>query len=174
MAGTVLAHQQVDCEVLDEEARLVLQALLIKRVQDRMAGAIGGGTSAVGHVALGVFGRVPAKAALVDRPGLGSAEWHAEMLELDDRRNRLAAHIFDRVLVAEPVGAPDRVEHVPAPIVLFDVAERGTDAALRCHRVTACRIDLADAGGIEPRRDHMPNVARNPAPPAPRTTTSKE
>src|SRR6516162_2875834 len=154
MAGTVLAHQQVDCEVLDEEARLVLQALLIKRVQDRMAGAIGGGTSAVGHVALGVFSRVPAKAALVDRPGLGSAEWHAEMLELDDRRNRLATHIFNRVLVAEPVGAPDRVEHVPAPIVLFHIAKCGTDAALRGDGVTAGREHLGDAGGVESGRNH--------------------
>ena len=76
------------------------------------------------------------------------------MLKLDDRGNRLAAHVFDRVLVAEPVGAPDRVVHVPAPIVLFHVAERRTDAALRGDRVTACREDLGDAGGIQPRRDH--------------------
>jgi hypothetical protein len=50
----------------------------------------------------------------IDRPGLGAAERHAEMLKLDDRGNRLAAHEFDRILVAKPVGAPDRVVHVPA------------------------------------------------------------
>ena len=69
------------------------------------------------------------------------------MLKLDDRGNRLAAHVFNRILVAEPVGAPDRVVHVPAPIVLFHVSERRADAALRGDRVTARRKDLGDAGG---------------------------
>ena len=138
-AGAVLVHQQVDGEILDEEARLVLEALLVERVQDRVAGAIRGGAGPIGHVALGIFGRVPAEAALIDRAGLGAAERHAEMLELDDRRDRLAAHVFDRVLVAEPVGAPDRVEHVPAPIVLFHIAERRADAALRGDGVAARR-----------------------------------
>ena len=45
---------------------------------------------------------------LLGDAGLGAAERHAEMLELDDRRDRLAAQVFDRVLVAEPVGTPDR------------------------------------------------------------------
>jgi hypothetical protein len=128
--------------------------LLVERVQDRMAGAVRGGARTVGHIALGIFGRVPAKASLIDRPGLGAAERHAEMLELDDRQDRLAAHVFDCVLIAEPVGAPDRVEHVPAPIVLFHVAERGADAALRRDRVTAGRENFGDARRVQPRRDH--------------------
>src|SRR5580692_4871763 len=153
-AGAILVHQQVDCEILDKETRLVLEALLVERVQDRVAGAVRGGAGTIGHVALGIFGRVPAKAALIDRPGLGTAERHAEMLELDDRRDRLAAQVFDRVLIAEPVGTPDRIEHVPAPIVVFHIAERRTDAALRGDRVAAGREHLGDAGGVEPRRDH--------------------
>src|SRR5258708_10545460 len=76
------------------------------------------------------------------------------MFELDDRRDRLTAHILDRTVVPEPVGAPDRVVDVPAPIVLFHVAERRADAALRGNRVAACRKDLGDAGGVQPRRDH--------------------
>ena len=42
-AAAVLVHQQVDGKILDEEARLVLEALLVERVQDRVAGAVGGG-----------------------------------------------------------------------------------------------------------------------------------
>jgi hypothetical protein len=97
---------------------------------------------------LAYFGRVPAKTTLIDRARLGAAERHAEMLELDDRRDRLAAQVFDRVLIAEPVGAPDRIEHVPTPVVLLHVAECGADATLRCDRVAASREDFGDAGGV--------------------------
>ena len=138
-ADAVLVHQQVDGEILDEEARPVLEALLIERVQDGMAGAIRGGAGAIRHVALRILGRVPAEAALIDLAGFGAAERHAQMLELDDRSDRLAAHVRDRILVAEPVGAPDGVEHVPAPVVLLHVAQRGADAALRRDRVAARR-----------------------------------
>jgi hypothetical protein len=73
-ARAVIVHQQVDGEILDKEARLVLEALLVESVQDRVAGAVRGGAGTVGHIALGIFGRVPAKAALIDRARLGAAE----------------------------------------------------------------------------------------------------
>src|SRR6202045_966967 len=132
----------------------MLNALLVECVQYGMTGAVGSGACPISHIPFGIFGRVPAKAALIDRSGLGAAEGHAEMLKLDDRRNRLAAHVFYRLLVAEPVGAPDRGVHVPAPIVLFHVSERRANATLRGDRVTARRKDLRDAGGAEPCRNH--------------------
>src|SRR3974377_538472 len=49
---------------------------------------------------------------------------------------------------------PDSIEKVPAPVVLFHIAERRTDAALRCNGVAAGWEHLGDAGGIEPRCDH--------------------
>ena len=153
-ADAILVHQQVESEILDEEARLVLQALLVERVQDRVAGAIRRGAGPIRHVALGIFRRVAAEPPLVDLAGIGTAERHAQMLELDDRMDRLAAHICDRVLVAEPIGAPDRVEHVPAPIVFLDIAERGADPALRGDGVAARRKDLGDAGRVQTGRDH--------------------
>ena len=61
------------------------------------------------------------------------------MLELVDDLRRHLAHVLDRVLVAEPVRALDRVVHVPEPVVLGHVAERGADAALRRDRVRARR-----------------------------------
>ena len=73
------------------------------------------------------------------------------MFEFVHRGRRVAAQIFDRVLVAEPVGALDRVVHVPAPVVLAHVAECGRDAALRRHGMRARREHFGDAGGAQSR-----------------------
>ena len=45
-ADAFLVHDQVEREIFDEELRVVLQALLIQRVQDGVAGAVGGGAGA--------------------------------------------------------------------------------------------------------------------------------
>ena len=154
LAGAVLVHQQVEGEILDEEARLVLEALLVERVQDGVAGAIRRGAGPIGHVALRIFGRVATEPALIDLASLGAAERHAQMLEFDDRVDRLAAHIGDGVLVPEPVGASYGIEHVPAPVVILHIAQRRADAALRRDRVAARGKDLGDAGRVQAGRDH--------------------
>ena len=163
-AGAFLVHDQVEREILDEELHLMLQRLLIQRVQDGVARAVGGGAGAVGR-RLAVFLHVAAKRALIDAAILGAGERNAEMLQLVDRRHRFAAHILDAVLVAEPVRPLDGVVHMPAPIVLAHVAERGPDAALRRHGVRAGREYLGDASGLQPRRPHperrpQPGAAR--------------
>ena len=58
---------------------------------------------------------------------------------------RFLAHELDRVLVAQPVGALDRVVEMKAPVVLAHVAERRADAALRRDGVAARREHLGDA-----------------------------
>ena len=90
-----------------------------------------------------------AERALVDLAVLGARERHAVVLELDHGRDRLAAHVLDRVLVAEPVGTLDGVVEVVAPVVLAHVAERGRDAALRRHGVRARREHLGDARRLQ-------------------------
>ena len=122
------------------------QRLLVQRVQDRVAGAVGGGAGAL-RGALAVVRGHAAERTLVDLAVLGPAERHALVLQLDDRGDRLAAHVFDRVLVAQPVAALDGVVEMEAPVVLAHVAERGGDAALGRHGMAAGREDLADAGG---------------------------
>ena len=129
---------------------LVAQRLAVERVQHGVAGAVGGGAGAL-RGALAEVRRHAAERALVDLAVLGARERHAPMLELVDGGGRVAAEIFDRVLVAEPVRALDRVVHVPAPVVRAHVAERGGDAALRRHGVRAGRKDLGDAGGPQAR-----------------------
>ena len=109
---------------------------------------------------LAVLRHVAAERALVDLALLGAAERHAEMFQLVDRRDRLAAHVFDGVLVAEPVRPLDGVVHVPAPVVLAHVAERGADAALRRHGVAARREHLGDAGGLQAGGAHAEGGAQ--------------
>src|SRR3546814_6182237 len=80
-----------------------------------------------------------AERALVDRPFQIAAERNAGMFKLDHRGGRLAHHIFDRVLVAEPVRALDRVVHVPGPVIRRVVAKACCDAALRRDGMAARR-----------------------------------
>ena len=85
-----------------------------------------------------------AEGTLVDLAVLQAVERHAHVLELDDHLDRAPAHVLDRVLVAEVVGALDRVVHVPVPVVLGRVGERRGDAALRGDGVRAGRKHLRE------------------------------
>ena len=101
-----------------------LQRLSVERVQDGVAGAVGGGAGALGDP-LAEIGRHAAEWTLIDLAGFGARERHAPMVQFVNRGGSVAAQIFDRVLVAEPVRTLDGVVHVPAPIVGTHVAERG-------------------------------------------------
>ncbi len=149
-AGALLVSDQIESEILDEKLCIIAHALLIERVDDRVTRPVGGGAGAHRRVALAVVLHLAAERALIDPPVLGARKRHAKMLELDDRGDRVATHVFDRVLVAEPVRAFDRVVHVPTPIVLVHISERGADPALRRHGVATGREDFADASSLEP------------------------
>ena len=64
------------------------------------------------------------------------------MLQLQDNFGGVAAHVLDRILVAEPVGALDGVVHVPLPGVVRHVGQRRSNPAL-------CR------DGVAARREHL-------------------
>ena len=148
-AGAVL-HDQVEGEILDEELGRMAQRLPVERVQHGVAGAVRRRAGAL-RDALAEMGGHAAEGALIDLAVLGARERQAVVVELVDRRRRLAHQIFDGVLVAEPVRPLDGVVHVPAPVVLAHVAERGGDAALGGDRVRAGGEDLGDAGGLQAR-----------------------
>jgi len=133
---------------LDEEVGARLDVLLVQRVQHRVAGAVGRGAGAL-HGLLAVVGGVAAEGALVDRAVGVAVEGHAHVLELVHHLGCFAAHEFDRVLVAQPVTALDGVVEVVVPVVLGHVAERGTDAALRRHRVAARGEHLGQHGHVQ-------------------------
>ena len=147
-ADALVVHDQVDGEELDVEFGRVAQRLAVHRVQHGVAGAVGGGAGAL-RLALAVVQRHAAERALIDLAVLGARERHAPMLELVDRLGRVAHHVFDGVLVAEPVRPLDGVVHVPAPVVRMHVAERSRNAALRRDRMRAGRKHLGDAGGAQ-------------------------
>ena len=144
-------HDQVKGEILDEEFRLVAQRLAIKRVQHGVPRAVGRRTGALRRRAIAEILHHAAERPLVDPPVLGARKRHAEMLELVNRGGRLAAEIFNGILVAQPVRALHRVIHVPAPVIGPHVAKRSRDPALGCHRVRARRENLRDAGGFQSR-----------------------
>ena len=149
-ADTVL-HDQIDREVFDEEISVVLQALLIERVEHGMAGAVGRGAGALDRRSFAHVLHVPAKGPLIDRAIGVAAERHAGVLQFIDRGRCFTHHIFDRVLIAQPVRTLDGIEHVPGPVIGRIVLEACRDPALRGNGVAAGGEDLGDAGGFQPR-----------------------
>ena len=128
---------------LVEEVDVVLDALLIERLHDHVPGAVGGVAGALDRTLAEVAG-VAAEAALV-HPAVGRAvEGQAHVLELEHRVDGFAREHLGRVLIDEIVAAFDGVEHVPFPVVFFDVAESRADATLSGAGVGARRIELAD------------------------------
>ena len=147
-AGAVGIHDQIEREVFDEELRVVLERLLIQRVQHGVAGAVRRGAGAL-RGAFAVMRGHAAERTLIDLARVGAAERHAVVFEFDHGGGRVLAHVFDRVLVAEPVGAFDGVVKMEAPVVLAHVAERGGNAALRRDGVRARREHFGQARGVQ-------------------------
>jgi flavin-dependent dehydrogenase len=123
------AHQQVEDVELVVELDALLGAVLVERLQDHVAGAVGGEARAADR-GLTVVAGVAAEPTLVDLALRGAVERQPHLLEVDDRVDRLAAHDLGSVLVDEVVAALDGVEGVPLPVVLLDVGEGGAHAAL--------------------------------------------
>ena len=147
---TPALHDEVQREIFYVEVGVVLQALLVERVEHGVAGAVGGGAGALHRRARAHILHVSPERALIDGAVLIAAERDAGMFQLDHRGRRLAHHIFDRVLIAEPVRSLDGVVHVPRPVIGRVVAERCGDPALRRHGMRAGGEDLGDTGGLQP------------------------
>ena len=141
----VLIADQIQRHPFDEEVGLGLDVALIQRVQQRVTGTVGGGASAL-HRLLAVVRRMAAKRTLVDGAVGVAVKRHAEVFQFIDHVRRLAAHEFDRVLVAEPVGTLDGVVEVIVPIVFAHVAQRSTDTTLRRNGVRAGGEHLGQHG----------------------------
>ncbi len=139
---------EVERHPFDEELRARAHVALVERVQHRVAGSVRRRARAL-HGRFTEVGHVSAERTLVDGAVGIAVERHAEVLELVDDLRRHLAHVFDRVLVAQPVGPLDRVVHVPVPVVGGHVAERRADAALRRHRVRARREHLGQHGDAQ-------------------------
>ena len=130
------------------------QGLRVKRVQNSVAGAVCRGAGALGGGAFAIFRRHAAEGALIDFAFFGAAEGHAVMFKLDNGIGRVFAHIFDGVLVTQPVGAFDGIIEMPAPVIGPHIAERGRNAALRRHGVRTGGEYFGEACGRKPLFGH--------------------
>ena len=60
------------------------------------------------------------------------------MLQLKNCIGGFFTHVFDSILISEPISTLNGVIHVPPPIVFTHITKCGADATLRCHSVTSC------------------------------------
>src|SRR4051794_25375640 len=133
IAGLVLHERGDEPLLVAVDGPVVLHQLLVEDMQQRLAGDV---SDVVGARRGGAAERARAELAL------GTAvEGDALVLEPQHLARGLLAHDLDRVLVAEVVGALDRVERVRLPRVVG--VERGVDAARGRVGVRSNRVDLA-------------------------------
>src|SRR3546814_15941784 len=94
-----------------------------------MTGTVGRGTGAL-YWFFAEVGRMAAKRTLVNRTIGITVERHAKVFEFVNRIGSFAAHEFDSVLVAEPVGTLDGIVPMPIPVVFAHVSQGSADATL--------------------------------------------
>jgi len=138
----------------------MLEALTIQRVQHRMARAVSGGTGALHRRALAKFGGMAAKRTLVNLAFFGARKRHPVMLQLIDRLGRLTRQIFHCVGITEPVGALDRIIHMPLPAIGAHIAERCGNTALCCYRMGTCGKHLGHTSRAQPLLGHAQRGAQ--------------
>ena len=151
--AALIVCDEVECEILDEELRTAAHRLPIERVQYGVSSTVGRGTASPHGWPLAVVGIVTAEWTLIDLPVIGTGERHAVVLKLIDRRRRIPAQVLDCILVTEPIGALDRVIHMPTPVVGTLVSKGGCDTALRRHGVGAGWKHLCYACRAQSRLD---------------------
>ena len=95
-----------------------------------MTGAIGGVTGASDRFAGYIVG-VTAEVTLQDAAFGRAVKRQAHVFEFKHRINRLIAHEFDGILIAEIIRAFYRVIRVPFRMIFLGIAECCADAALR-------------------------------------------
>ena len=134
--AAVLVDDELPGEELLVDLDVALDELLVEHLDQDVPRDVGGVDRA--RRAGGAEG------ALREPAVVRAREHRAPVLELVDVAGRLAAEDLDRVLVAEVVGALDRVEGVRLGAVLAGVPERRVDAALGRAGVAAGRMELRD------------------------------
>ena len=101
-ARAVIIHDQIKGNIFDKELGFMLQALLIQGMEHRVTGTVSRGTGPFNR-RLTVITGVTTKRALVDFAIFGARKRHAVMFKFMNSRHRIAAHIFDCVLITQPV-----------------------------------------------------------------------
>jgi len=137
-----LLNQQVKHVVFIVKVHVVLDALLVAGLKNHVAGAVRG-IAGTAHGSFAEIARVAAEGPLGDLPVGRAAKGQAPMLEIVYGFDGLAAEDLHGVLVSQIVAALDGVEHVPFPMVLFQISQCSANSTLRRSGVRARRIELA-------------------------------
>jgi len=124
-----------------EKKNLVLDALLIERLKDHVAGPVRG-VAGPSHERFSEIPGVPAEPSLIDASVGCTVEGQSPVLEIVHGLHCLFRKDERRVLIHEIVPAFDRVEGMPFGFVLFHVAQRGADPSLGRARVTPDGINF--------------------------------
>ena len=145
--GAILGDHQIGHIPFLCEFDAFRHALLPQREEDLMADAVCGVCGSSNWFLAEILG-VPAETTLGDVPVFGAGERHAGMFQFDDRCRSLLREQFGRILIDQPIAAFDGVVVMPMPIVVFDIAEAGRDAALCGTGVRAQRLELGNHQNI--------------------------
>ena len=134
--GTVLVFDQVSRKPFIEEYSLVLDVVLVERVEQRMACSVCSRASTGRLTAFTIILGLTTKRTLVDASLFCTRERQPHVLQLKDGLRTHRAHVFDRVLISDVVTAFYSVVHVPAPIILrICTCNCTSDTTLRAHGV---------------------------------------
>ncbi len=145
--GNPIGQEQVQHLVLVEEGDVVLNALLVKGLQDHVPGPVGG-VARSHHRLPGRVIRVTAERPLRDPPLGRPRERQPQVLEVVDGLDGFVAHELNGILVSQIIAALDRIVGMPLRVVFFQVAKRGPDPALSCAGMRAGGIQLAQDRGF--------------------------
>jgi hypothetical protein len=143
-------HHHVEHVELVEEVDAESHAVLEQRLEDHVAGAVGGVARAA-HRSLAVFAGVAAEATLVDLSVRCAVERQAHVLQVENRVDGLLREDLRGVLVDEVVATLDGVVGVPLPVVFLDVGECRRHASLRRPGVGPGGVELGDHRGARVR-----------------------
>ena len=147
-AHTCVVHDQVDGKIFNEKFGIMLQGLLVQGMQDGVTGAVGSGAGTLRR-AFTEVSRHSTERTLINLAVYGTREGYAVMFQFDHCSSGLLAHIFNGILVAQPVRPLDGIVHVPAPVILAHIAQGRAHAPLGRNGVTAGGKDLGDASRFQ-------------------------
>ena len=145
-SALVIFHQQIKCKILKIKLCPMLQSLLVKRMEHRMSGPVGGRASPH-RLPFSIMRCHPAERALIDSSVFRSRKRNAVVFEFHHRIRRFPAHVLDRILITQPIRPFYGIVHMPAPIVFAHVTERSTDATLRGNGMASSGENFGDTGG---------------------------
>ena len=61
------------------------------------------------------------------------------MFQFDNRVHGFTAHVFNGILITQPVRAFNGIVHMKTPVIFAHITQRRTDASLRGNGMTAGR-----------------------------------